>query len=47
VERPSIMPADLVGLVVAGLVLVGLAATELYNYLLFHGLAEGFSIIVS
>jgi len=41
------MPADLVGIVVAGLVLVGLAATELYGYLLFHGLAEGFSVTVA
>jgi len=38
---------DVRDLIVAGVMLVALAATELHSYLLFHGLAETFSIVIA
>ena len=46
-ERETPIPSEVPALVLAALVLVGLAATELYSYLLFHSLAEIFSIVVA
>lgn len=38
---------DIAALIVAALALVGLAATERYSFLLFHSLAEVFSVVVA
>lgn len=46
-ERGGVSAGDFATEVLAGLVLVGLAATRLHNFLLFHSLAEIFSIVVA
>jgi len=46
-HEEQLAPSDVRDLLLAGLVLVGLAATELHTYLLFHCLSEAFSIVIA
>ena len=47
VERGGVSAGDFATEVLAGLALVGLAATRLHSFLLFHSLAEVFSVVVA
>lgn len=47
IQRDTVGARDVLSILGAGVVLVALGGTSLYSYLLFHGLAEVFSVVVA